>query len=55
MARLSVRRLKEILIELDPADDAVIRIGSDHAERFDYLEEIGYDNDVSTLILYFEK
>lgn len=50
--RLMVKQLKE-LIATTP-DDFVVRVGSDEVHRFDYLEAVGEDNDIGTVILYFE-
>jgi hypothetical protein len=50
--RLTIGELKEIL--KDEPDDFVIRMGSEHVERFDYLSAIGIDNDCGTAILYFD-
>lgn len=50
--RLTVKRLKEILDEI-AEDDFIVRVGSDEALRFDYLEEVGSDNDCGMVMLYF--
>jgi len=53
--RLTVADLKRLIIEVAANDDDIIRVGSDSAERFDYLTAVGADNDTGTFILYFDK
>lgn len=48
---MTVGELKAALLELDLPNDFQVRMGGD-AERFDYLEAVGADNDTGVLILY---